>query len=306
VHPWAGLFWFAAAAGITQGLSFSWYLYGVEKIAFAVALELGNRLSVAAGTMALVHGSGDAWIFFALQTTANVLVMATGLAYILQRNRVRRPSLRAVGRLLGDGVHAVVSRCGFGIFTGVNTFLLGLHASSSVVGQYAGAERITRVVSVSATPISQALFPRISHLKVSGPARVAGLRRLGGAATLIAGGFMSLLTFLLAPLVTRLMLGPGFEASSTILRILSPLPLLVSANHVLVYQFLFPEGEYRFVSLSVVGATALVLTALHVFGWAGNPNAMAAAADVAEVAALGCLIFRVRQQSGWPFATSPA
>lgn len=306
VHPRAELFWFAVAAGITQGLNFSWFLYGVEKIAMAVALDLGNRLLVAGAMVALVHAPGDAWIFFALQTVANVLVMAAALAYILRRNRVKQPSLNAVRRMLGDGIHAMLSRCGFGIFTGVNTFLLGLHAASDVVGQYAGAERIARVVSVFPTPISQALFPRISHLKVTASERVSGLRRFGGAATLIAGALTSIVTFALAPMVTRLLLGPGFDASSTVLRVLSPLPLLVAANQVLVYQFLFPEGEYRFVSLTVVAATAFMLAVLLVFGRAGNPNAMALAADIAEAIAFGCLLFKVRRQSGWPFATTPA
>jgi polysaccharide transporter, PST family len=143
----------------------------------------------------------------------------------------------------------MLSRCGFGIFTGVNTFLLGLYASSDVVGQYAGAERIARVVTVFPTPISQALFPRISHLSASRPQSLLGLRMFGTMATIVIGVLTSIVTFVLAPLVTRLLLGPGFDASSVVLRFLSPLPLLVAANQVLVYQFLFPEGEYRFVSI---------------------------------------------------------
>jgi PST family polysaccharide transporter len=163
------------------------------------------------------------------------------------------------------------------------------------VGQYAGAERIARVVTVFPTPISQALFPRISHLNASRPGSLSGLRRFGGTATILTGALTSIVTFVLAPMVTRLLLGPGFEASSAVLRILSPLPLLVAANQVLVYQFLFPEGEYRFVSLILAGATAVALATLVAFGWAGRPNAMAVAADIAETAAFGCLLFKVRR-----------
>jgi PST family polysaccharide transporter len=292
----AALFWFAALAGISQGFSFSWYLYGVEKIAFAVTLDLMNRLVVAGMMLLLIHGAHDAWRFFLLQTITNAVVVAIGLAVVIRDHKITWPSLGPVRTFLRDGVYAMLSRCGFGIFTGVNTFLLGLYTTSETVGAYAGAERIGRVVTVFPTPISQALFPRISHLTSAGSGKVSGLQRLGAATTVFAGASASIITFLLAPLVTKLVLGPGYDLSATILRILSPLPLLVAANQVLVYQILFPEGEYRWVSLSLAGSTGVALLALFLIGQLGNPKAMAIAANVAELVAFACLLFRVRQR----------
>ncbi len=291
------LFWFAVVAGITQGLNFSWFLYGVEKIGLSVLLDLVNRFLVAGAMVAFVHSSQDAWVFFLLQTLANVLVIGVGLAYILRFRTIVWPTANSVGIMLRDGLYVMLSRCGFGIFTGVNTFLLGLYTTTDLVGQYAGAERIARVVSVFPSPISQALFPRISRLTGTGSRNLSSLRVLGSATTISTGALTSLVTFVLAPTVTRWLLGPGFDLSSAVLRILSPLPLLVAANQVLVYQILFPQGAYRWVGLSLAGTTATVLAGCVVMGLAGNPKAIALSADFAEAAAFVCLFFKIRRQS---------
>ena len=293
LHESAGLFWFAAAAGVTQGLNFSWYLHGMERMSLAVVLDLGGRFLVAGAMVALVRSSADAWVFFALQTVANLLIAGTGFIYAYRRNRFAWPGVNSVIEVFREGASAFLSRCGFGVFTGLNTFVLGLYANPIAVGFYAGAERIARVAAVVPAPISQALFPRISHLSMRESPGLPRLRKIGGAATILAGGLASIAMYLVSPLAIRILLGAGYDPSAVILKILSPLPFLFACNQVLVYQHLLPDGEVHFVGLTLAATTILVLAVVTVAGWAARPNVMAAAADVAEILALACLAARV-------------
>jgi len=287
-----GLFWFSVSAGILQGATFSWCLYGIEKMAMAVGLDLGSRL-LAAASVLLVTGPADVWRFFAIQAVANLFTLAFGFAYVVRANGISRPESRATVLLLRHGFSAMLSRPGFGVFTGLNTFLLGLYASSGVVGQYAGAERIGRGITALSAPICMAVFPRVNHLLQTNLEKLGRLRLLGGTATTIFGGLASFLTYALAPPLTRFFLGAGYEGSAAILRVLSPLPLLVAINQVLLYQFLFPDGAFDYIAVSLAGTSAVVLLGVAALGWAGNAVMIAAAADVAEIAAMAFFLLRV-------------
>jgi O-antigen/teichoic acid export membrane protein len=285
------LFWYSVSAGMLQGATFSWCLYGIEKIAAAVALDLGSRL-LAAASVLLVTGPADAWRFFAVQTVVNLLALALGFAYVVRANGVGRPEPRAIASLLRHGFSAMLSRSGFGVYSGLNVFLLGLYASSDVVGQYAGAERIGRGITALSAPLCMAIFPRVNYLLAKDPAKVERLRALGGTATIIVGALASAATYVFAPTVTRMVLGPAYGDAAAILRVLSALPLLVAINQVLLYQYLFPEGAFDYVALSVAGTATLILCTAAILGWARSSTSMAAIADVSEGAAMIFLLSR--------------
>jgi PST family polysaccharide transporter len=285
------LFWFSVVAGMLQGATFSWCLYGIEKIAMAVGLDLGSRL-LAAASVLLVTGPADAWKFFAVQTVTNLLALALGFAYVVRANGIARPEFRAILSLLRHGFSAMLSRSGFVVYSGLNIFLLGLYASSDVVGQYAGAERIGRGITALTAPLCMAIFPRVSYLLTTDPVRLERLRALGGAATVAVGGLASAATYIFAPVVTRMVLGAAYGDSAAILRVLSALPLLVAVNQVLLYQYLLPEGAFDYVAASLAGTAVLILAMAAILGWARSSTSMAAVADVSEGAAVVFLLSR--------------
>jgi PST family polysaccharide transporter len=290
VNP--ALFWCAVAAGIAQGANFSWCLYGLEKISGAVALDLGSRF-VGVASLVLVKGPADAWKFFAVQALANVAAVALGCAYVVRQNSIRWPDPSAIAAMLRQGLSAMLSRPGLGVYMGLYTFLLGMFATSDAVGRYAGAERIIRGITALTAPLSMAIFPRLNYLLASDPGKLGRLRALGGTASILLGAIASVGVFVFAPAVTRLVLGAGFGGSAAILRILSPLPLLAAANQVLLYQYLLPEGEFDYVAFSLGGATLVALLAPVILGWAGNATAVAAMAGIAEAGAAVFLAARV-------------
>lgn len=286
------LFWFAAAAGVTQGANFSWCLYGLDRISTAVALELGARL-LAAASVLLIHAPTDDWRFFAMQTVANAISLAAGVACLMRLNPVCRPSRCAVVAMLREGLGAMLCRPGFGIYLGAYTFVLGLFASGRALGEYAGAERIIRGIAALTAPLCLAVFPRLNYAVASNSCDSRRLRALGGLGSLAVGVAASVGTLVFAPFLIRAVLGPSFGSAVVLLRLLSPLPLLAAMNQVLLYQHLLTDGVFGYVAACLGGSAVLAVVLIVALGRAGDASSIACAACGAEAGALICLATRV-------------
>jgi PST family polysaccharide transporter len=143
------------------------------------------------------------------------------------------------------------------LYTIGNGFVLGLFAPPTAVAYYMGAERISKNFATLLSPITQAVFPRTSHLAVHARGEAARLTRtslflMGGA-----GCVMGVLVFLGAPILVRLVLGPGYEPAVGVLRILACLPPLIVVSNVLAVQWMLALGLDRLVNRLMLGAGVL-------------------------------------------------
>jgi len=138
-----------------------------------------------------------------------------------------------------------------------NGFILGLFGSSSAVAYFVGAEKISKNVAMLLSPITQAVFPRTSHLAASARGEAA---RLARTSLLLMGTLacaMGLTIFIMAPLLVRLVLGPGFEPAVVVLRILALLPPLTIVSAVLGVQWMLALGLDRLVNAVMLAASLL-------------------------------------------------
>ncbi|MCY3131480.1 flippase, partial [Acinetobacter baumannii] len=144
-----------------------------------------------------------------------------------------------------------------------NTFILGLFAPPQVVGYYAGAEKISKAFLGLLAPVSQALYPRLSHLVRNAPQEAARLARLGLWTMGLGGVVLGLGVLALARLLVRFLLGEGYEPAVLPLRILALLLPLIALSNVLGIQWMLPLGLDRSFNAIIVGA-GLVNLALAV------------------------------------------
>jgi PST family polysaccharide transporter len=101
----------------------------------------------------------------------------------------------------------------------INRLVLGSVAPVAMLGEYAGAERITRVFQQGMWPVNQALYPKLTHQTQNDSARAMKTVRLSlfflGGLGLVFG----LAVFLGAPLLVRFTLVPSFENSVLVLHV---------------------------------------------------------------------------------------
>jgi len=232
-----------------------------------------------------------------LQAAAGFLAFGGGWALVRRDAPLRWPGRQATRDALRMGWSMFVFRASAGLYTAGNAFILGLFAPPQVVGYYAGAEKIGRAIVGLLGPAGQALYPRVSRL--AGHARTEALRmvRLGLAAMGTGGVLLGITAFLAAPVLVRLLLGPGFEPAVAVLRVLALIPPLAAVSNVLGIQWMLPLGLDRPFTRIVIWAGLLNVALAVWLAPSLGERGMAWAVVAAEAFAAGgmWLYLRIRR-----------
>jgi PST family polysaccharide transporter len=266
VAPSPALFWSSTIWGVCQGINMLWFFQGLERMQLASALEIAGKVLATLSIFVLVHKPADGWKVMAAQCVG--CVVAHGITVILAYRQVgfRWPTLPSMGKALRLSGSMFLFRAVQGLSGSVNRLVLGAVAPVAVLGEYAGAERITRVFQQGMWPVNQALYPRLTQQAHQNPGDAMKTVRLS---LIFLGGLglvFGLAIFLGAPFLVHFVLGQAFHGSVPVLRVFAlwiPLTALVT---LITFQLLLPhqlDNHFNIVNLTsaLVGIGAAVLLA---------------------------------------------
>jgi PST family polysaccharide transporter len=257
IHRNESLLWPAMLWALSMSYSLSWLFQGLERMTFIARWETGARVLSLVGILLLVRSPADTWKVLAIQGGMMAAAVAVELAVTYREIQFRLPSTRLVMQTLRLGWSMFLFQGALSFYTVGNGFILGLFGSPAAVGYYVGAEKISKAFATLLFPITQAVFPRISHLAGHARGEAAKLARTSLLLVGSAGCLMGLLIFVGAPILVRLLLGPGFENAVVVLRILALLPPLVALSNVLGIQWMLALRLDRLVNAIVISACVL-------------------------------------------------
>jgi PST family polysaccharide transporter len=244
---------------VAQGFNPLWYFQGMEQLRLAAALEVGAK-TVALGALFLfVHKPEDVWRALIIQALNPIIAIAAGVFLVSQTSFVCRPEWTMVRDAMRDGWHMFTYRSAESLYGVANSFLLGLYTGPVLVGFFSASEKISRATAGLANPIRESLYPRISNLAYKDSMEACRLARIGTYLMVSAGTLCSAGLLLFAHPVILLLMGSSFEPAVTVLRILSPLPLLLAVTFSSGQLWLIPHGRDKVVSHVVICAAALNL-----------------------------------------------
>jgi PST family polysaccharide transporter len=293
IQPWVGVFrshptllWWGVFWALSQAFSMVWYFQGLERLRLVAALDVLSRALATVGIFFFIHGTGDEWKVLALQGLAAFLSMLLMMGLAYREVPFRLPTRRLTWDALRMGWSMFLFRGAVSLYTVANAFILGLLAAPQLVGYYSGAEKISRALLGFLRPISQSLYPRLSHLVRHARAEAARLARVGVAIMGTGGALLGLATFVFARLLVRIILGRGFEPAIPVLRVLAFLLPLVALSDVFGIQWMLPLGMDREFNIIIIGA--------------GFINVLLALALAPRYAALGMAVAVVAAET-WVF-----
>jgi polysaccharide transporter, PST family len=241
VAPSLALFWSSTIWGVCQGINMLWYFQGLERMRLASALEIGGKVVATLSIFILVHNPDDGWKVMAAQCVG--CVVAHGVTVVLAYREVGFvwPTLSSVLHALRLGWSMFLYRAIAGVSGSLNGLVLGWVAPMAALGQYAGAERISRVFQQGLWPINQALYPNLTKQMRDNRHDAMKMVRLSifflGALGLLFG----LILFLGAPLLVHVVLGDAFHESIPVLRVFSLWIPLIALSTVIIFQLLLPN-----------------------------------------------------------------
>jgi polysaccharide transporter, PST family len=247
IAPSLALFWSSTIWGVCQGINMLWYFQGLERMRLASALEIGGKVVATLSIFILVRNPGDGWKVMAAQCVG--CVVAHGITVVLAYREVGFvwPTFSTVLRALRLGWTMFLFRAAQGLTGSLNGLVLGSVAPIAALGQYAGAERISRVFQQGLWPVNQALYPHLTK-KMRDDRHDA--MKMVRASLFFLGGLgllFGLILFLGAPLLVHIVLGDAFHGSVAALRVFALWIPLVALSTVMTFQLLLPnQMDYQF------------------------------------------------------------
>ena len=292
---------FCLLLAVADGCNPTWFFVGMERMGVVAAVEIGSKSAAAVAIFVLIRSEGDVTTVLALQGVAHLAGIVVAVWIMSRQAAFRLPSPRLIREALTAGWPMFVMRSAESLYGLGNAFILGFFASPTVVGYFAGPEKITRALAGLSSPIRQTLYPRLSRLLHTAPEKGARLARLGMTITMLSGLATGVGIFVCAPLLVRIVLGPQFAPAVTVLRLLAILPPLLAVMQSVGMQWLLPLGREQVVSRTVLAAGVLNLLLVLVLVPPFKHVGMAWAVLCSEAFVAGALIFAVRRDGQHKF-----
>jgi polysaccharide transporter, PST family len=211
----------------------------------------------------LVHKPDDGWKVMAAQCVG--CVVAHGVTVVLAYREVgfRWPTPSSVWNALRLGGSMFLFRAVEGLSGSVNRLVLGSVAPVAVLGEYAGAEKITRVFQQGMWPVNQALYPKLTQQAQNNPQGALRTVRLSLFFLGALGVLFGAAVFLGAPLLVQLALGPDFHGAVPVLRVFSLWIPLTGLCTVVTFQLILPSQlDNQFNIVNFTAALVIILAAL--------------------------------------------
>jgi len=261
-----------------------WLFQGMEKMVMVSVINLIVQLFVVIGIFTLVHRPEDYLLYAGLTSAGSISAGLIGarVAFIMFRLHLVVPSWRGIWETLSEGWMLFLSQASISLYTVGNAFILGLLTNYTVVGYYSGAEKIVRAGLGLFGPITSAAYPRFS--KLASESKDESLRWARRMAIFMSslGLVLSVVMLVGAPVIVRMMLGPEYQPSIAVMRILAMLSLPLSVSYVLGIQVILPFGRDKAFTAIPLSAGLINIAIAFLLVPAGGERGMAVAYLLSE------------------------
>ncbi len=240
-----GLVWGGFLLALGMSLSPVWFFQGMERMGSVALMEFLVRLLATLGIFFLVRSPAQvAWPLY-LQALASFVVGFVGLAWAASWTGLPWPRFGEAWTWLKRGFSLFFFRSVVSLYTTANVLLVGLFLPPAQVALYAGAEKLTKALIPMWDPFSRLFLPRFSYLLEKSPREASRLaRRVGGAMLLLGLAAAGVLVFA-SPFLVRVLLGPGYEGTVPLMRVLAWLLPLIALSNFLGIQWMLAQRMDR-------------------------------------------------------------
>ncbi|MFL0681955.1 MAG: oligosaccharide flippase family protein, partial [Algoriphagus aquaeductus] len=184
------------------------------------------------------------------------------------------PSWKSIFFELKEGGALFGSTVFISIYTTLTPIILNVLSGPVAVGYYGLADKARMLVQSGLSPISQALFPRMSLL-FSNDKSQARLQLLRSSKfILLLSASLSIMLWFFAEYIVILLAGDQFRPAVDVLKWLACLPFIISLSNIFGMQIMLPNQRKRAFNNILIGAGAISLIMIYpLIQWADEIGA---------------------------------
>lgn len=220
---------------VGQALFPRWFFQGIEKMKLLSILSVTAKLFFTVLVFVIIKNSSD-YIYVPLLNSLGLIIAGIiSLIFVKKSFKVDfvKPTLDELKVQLVEGWYLFISTLGTSLYTTANAFILGLFTNNTIVGYYSAAEKIVKTIQDLMSPIFYTIYPYLSKLVIESKEKALGLIRRILKYVSIGAFIVSVLIFLFAEFISRIILGNNFDNSIIILKILAVIPFIGGINIIL-------------------------------------------------------------------------
>lgn len=222
-----------------------WFLNGLERMKELATLQIATRFLAVPLTFLLIAGPTDAPLLLGISGLTGILSGAMSVLWIKKNLDLswKMPTRAQIYAELKEGSSVFLSTIWISCYTSITPIILGSVSGVSAVGYYAFADRFRSLGQSLVSPISNALFPRLSHLFSQDKQAAKALLFKSSKIILLLSASISLTLWLMTPYIVLLMGGDDFVPAIVALKWLAPLPFVISLSNILGIQIMIPNQK---------------------------------------------------------------
>ena len=251
-----------------------WFFQGIERLKFITFLNLFSRLLFTLLVILIVKRPSDYVFVIPVYALGLVTSSIIGLMIMIFKFNFRFsfPRLNEVASDLKVGLPIFISSLANNTSINAGILLTGLFTTQTIVGYYAIADKVLLIFRQFMVVTAQALYPTLCRLRERDEQKIWRLIKSVSLPLLAGMGLATCFLFLLPSTITEILSGESIKTVSDVIRIFSPLPVIMLIGMVLnqillAYEF---KKESMFVSLfSAVLVIVLNIFTIKMFGVTG-------------------------------------
>ena len=263
-HNWI-IYIFAFGVVLGNVLFPVWFFQGMERMKYITFLNIISKTVFTISIFVFIKDTSDYIYVPLISSLGYILAGVLSLIFVFKKFDVvfKIPSKIEVINQLKEGWHIFVSTVSINLYTTSNTFILGIFTNNTIVGYFSAGYTLIQAFLGMLNPISQTFYPYISRLaSESREKAVSVIKKLikgVGAFTFI----LSLLIFIFADLIVKIVLGEQYYNSIIVIRILAFLPFIIGLSNVFGIQTMLTFGYKKaFTKIIVAGSIINIILAL--------------------------------------------
>jgi O-antigen/teichoic acid export membrane protein len=205
-------------------------LRSLERHTPVTLLQIGAALALLGVTLILPLRPGQLLLFAIARTGLSGLAAIVVLLAVGRRRDRSVPTPIGLRELLRSARPFVLAETAVAIYLKADLSIIGLWLGATGAGLYGPALNLINITFMAPNALYFLVMPRLSRAQAM-PDR--SFQRIGLAQFLMQGAVgaaLSLLMFVLSPLLVQLVFGPAYALSAGVLQLLSPIPFLKSLN----------------------------------------------------------------------------
>jgi len=277
-----------------------WFFQGMEKMKFITYLSIAARILYLIGIFVFVQSEED-YLYVPLLNFITMLLVGIISLFVIRKEfgvSFIFPRVKYIIHQFYRGWYLFISHLAINLFTSFNMLVLGLVSSDLIVGYYALADKIVKIVTSLFNPINQAIFPHAVQLvKKSKDTAMQFMNKISLYIVLVSIAIWAIL-FFFSDSIFGLVFGEKAINSIPVFNILSLLiiimPLAAWLYNVMLISF---NMEKYFVKIfSFVALFNAVVIALSLPWFENKENVIASSLVVSEVLSLvmGFYLYRTK------------